>query len=262
MTSTRTPAAATPANDKGGVAALDRAFAILAAFRPADQALTLAELAARTGLYKSTILRIAQSLLQHRFLQRLEDGRYQIGPAPLILGALYQRNLKLGDIVLPLMRELGAACGESVSFYIRDGEVRVCLHRVDSQHTVRDHVAEGDVLPLEQGSGGRVLRAFSGQAGESYERVRRDCYSASFGERDPDTAGISAPVFGAGQRLLGALTVAGPRSRIDQAFIDKLRDPLLDVAARATAALGGDTQPLETARAALSDPANRRARTA
>jgi DNA-binding IclR family transcriptional regulator len=250
------------ASVKGGVAALDRAFAILAAFNPDDQALTLAELATRTGLYKSTILRIAQSLLQHRFLQRLEDGRYQIGPAPLILGALYQRNLKLGDILLPLMRELGNACGESVSFYIRDGELRVCLHRVDSHHTVRDHVAEGDVLPLQQGSGGRVLSAFSGQQGEPYDHIRRDCYSASFGERDPDTAGISAPVFGAGQRLLGALTVAGPSSRVDQAFIDKVRAPLLEIAIRATSALGGNTRTLEEARAAIDNPANHTARTA
>lgn len=238
-------------SDKGGVAALERAFAILAAFTPSDAGLTLAELAARTGLYKSTILRLIQSLLQHRFLQRLDDGRYQIGPAPLILGALYQRNLKLGDVLLPLMRELGAACGESVSFYIRDGDVRVCLHRVDSRHTVRDHVAEGDVLPLQQGSGGRVLGAFAGLPGEPYERIRRDYCCHSFGERDPDTAGISAPVFGAGQRLLGALTVAGPRARIDPAFVDRMRAPLLQAALRATVALGGDARALQAAHDAL-----------
>ncbi|MFX7854014.1 helix-turn-helix domain-containing protein, partial [Acinetobacter baumannii] len=62
--------AATPG--QSGVAALDRAFAILFAFRPGDYALTLAELAARTGLYKSTILRLAGSLIQHRMLYRLE----------------------------------------------------------------------------------------------------------------------------------------------------------------------------------------------
>lgn len=234
--------------DKKGVAAIERAFAILEAYTPSDTSLSLAELAERTGLYKSTILRIVQSLLQHRFLQRLEDGRYRIGPAPLMLGALYQRNMKVGDAVLPLMRELGAMCGESVSFYVRDGDARICLHRVDSRHAVRDHVNEGDVLPLQQGSGGRVLAAFSGQAGETYDSIRRHCYAYSFGERDPDTAGISVPVFGRDQRLLGALTLAGPRTRIDQSFIDTLRAPLLDAAARATEALGGDAQMLRDAR--------------
>lgn len=247
-----TTSSVTPLSDKGGVALLERTFAILGAFTPSDSALSLAELAARTGLYKSTILRIAQSLMHHRFLQRMEDGRYQIGPAPLMLGALYQRNMKLGDVVLPLMRELAATCGESVSFYVRDGDVRICLHRVDSRHAVRDHVNEGDVLPLQQGSGGRVLGAFSGLSGEPYERIRENCCAWSFGERDPDTAGISAPVFGKDQRLMGALTVAGPRSRIDPAFIDAIRAPLLDVAIRATMALGGNTSALQAARSAVA----------
>ena len=64
---------------EGGVAAVDRALDILAAFKPTDKALTLAELAARTGFYKSTILRISQSLLRHNYLQRLDDGSYRIG---------------------------------------------------------------------------------------------------------------------------------------------------------------------------------------
>ncbi|RUX68826.1 IclR family transcriptional regulator, partial [Mesorhizobium sp. M2A.F.Ca.ET.040.01.1.1] len=37
-----------------GVAALERAIAILDAFTAADRSLGLAEIAARTGLYKST----------------------------------------------------------------------------------------------------------------------------------------------------------------------------------------------------------------
>src|SRR5258708_25933095 len=47
----------------GGVAAVERALAILDAFGPEDPRLTLAELSQRTTFYKSTILRIAQSLL-------------------------------------------------------------------------------------------------------------------------------------------------------------------------------------------------------
>ncbi|WP_257125717.1 IclR family transcriptional regulator [Pandoraea sputorum] len=139
--------------DSSGVAVIDRACAILFAFKPDDSALTLAELAARTGLYKSTLLRLAGALIQHRMLMRLDDGRYQLGPATFMLGALYQRSLNLGDILLPLMRELADVSGESVSFYVRDDAVRVCLHRVDSTHAVRFHVREGDVLPLEHGSG-------------------------------------------------------------------------------------------------------------
>jgi DNA-binding IclR family transcriptional regulator len=240
-------APATPSSDNGGVAAVDRALAILAAFEPSDQRLTLAELAQRTRFYKSTILRIAQSLLRHGYLQRFDDGCYQVGPTPLMLGAIYQRSLRLGDILLPLMHELADQTGESVSFYSRHGDVRVCLHRVDSQHAVRDHVREGDVLPLDRGSGGQILRAFSGAKGKLYETIRKEHCYASVGERDTETAGISVPIFGSGQLLLGALTLAGPRSRIDETFIANARALLLRVAARATSELGGAAGSIDAA---------------
>jgi DNA-binding IclR family transcriptional regulator len=246
------PAAATPLSNNGGVAAVDRALAILGAFDPEDQRLTLAELAQRTRFYKSTILRIAQSLLRLGYLQRLDDGCYQIGPTPLMLGAIYQRSLRLGDILLPLMHELADQTGESVSFYSRHGDVRVCLHRVDSHHAVRDHVREGDVLPLDRGSGGQILRAFGGAKGKLYETIRKEHCYASVGERDAETAGISVPIFGSGQLLLGALTLAGPRSRVDETFIANARAPLLRVAARATSELGGAAGSIDAALASLS----------
>lgn len=240
-----------PAKQEGGVAAVDRALEILAAFEPTDNALTLAELAQRTRFYKSTILRISQSLIRHRYLQRLDDGSYRIGPAPLVLGALYQRSMRLGDIMLPLMHELAEQTGESVSIYSRNGDFRVCIHRVDSKHAVRDHVREGDVLPLERGSGGRVLLAFSDAKGEPYQTIRTEYCYASVGERDSETAGVSVPFFGTSQRLLGALTLAGPRSRIDETFIANARVLLLRVAARATHALGGDASPIDAALAMM-----------
>ena len=59
---------------QGGVAAVDRAFAILAAFGPQDRSMTLAELGRRTGLYKSTILRLIESIERAGFLRRTDDG--------------------------------------------------------------------------------------------------------------------------------------------------------------------------------------------
>ncbi len=228
--------------------AVDRAFAVLAAFRTSDQSMSLADIAARTGMYKSTILRVIRSLLKHEYLQRLDDGRYQIGPTPFLLGALYQRSMNIGHIVLPMMEKLAQLTGESASFYVLHGNARVCLHRIDSKHEIRDHVREGDVFPLSQGSGGGVLSAFSGVRGARYEQIRADFFYISRGERDSETAGISAPVFGAGQRLLGSLTISGPGSRIGEK-LEKVRLPLLRAAAHATRSLGGDSRPLEQAAA-------------
>jgi DNA-binding IclR family transcriptional regulator len=230
-----------------GVAALDRAIAILMAFTAADRSLSLAEISARTGLYKSTILRLVASLMRAQMLERLEDGRYRIGPALFTLGSIYQRALAPADILLPIMRELSDLSSESVAFYVRSGNVRTCLYRIESLHAVRYMVREGDVLPLEAGSGGRVLAAFSGAEGPPYEAIRRDYCYVSTGERDAETSGISAPVFGPGRVLVGALTLAGPSSRVDRAFLERMKRPLLEAAARATRAFGENASELERA---------------
>jgi DNA-binding IclR family transcriptional regulator len=230
-----------PARDPAsGVAAVDRALSILAAFRSEDGALSLAELAARTGIYKSTILRLAVSLIRARLLLRLEDGRYRIGPEALRLGTLYQRTHRLADIVLPAMRELMERTGESVVLHVREGDARVVLHRVESHHTIRYHVREGDILPLEAGSGGRVLAAFSGAVGEPAETIRRRLYHASFGERVLDTSGLAAPIFGPRSTLAGALTIAGPSARVDAGFVARHLPALLETAQRITNQLGGE----------------------
>ena len=227
-----------------GVDVLDRAFAILFAFRPEDEPLTLAELARRTGLYKSTLLRLAAALIHHRFLYRLEDGRYRLGPAPLNLGSIYQSSLNLGDSLLPLMRELNRDIGEAISFHVREGDHRVCLLRINSRFAIRPEVRPGAVQSLEKGAGGRVLLAFSGEPGSPYDGIRQSYVYLSIGERDPETAGISAPVFGPGQSLLGALGIVGPVTRLGHAELEGLRPRLLSAAARATELLGGNPQPL------------------
>jgi DNA-binding IclR family transcriptional regulator len=151
------------------------------------------------------------------------------------------------EILLPIMRDLAERSWESVAFYVRSGDVRTCLYRVESKHPIRYTIREGDVLPLLAGSGGRVLAAFSGQEGEPYDTIRQTCHHLAVGDRDPETAGVSAPVFGPGRTLLGALTLAGPSTRVDAAFLRRMTPALLEAAARATRAFGEDASMLEQA---------------
>ncbi|WP_257125716.1 hypothetical protein [Pandoraea sputorum] len=67
------------------------------------------------------------------------------------------------------------------------------------------------------------------------------------GDRERDTAGVSMPVFGVRQTLRGVVTLAGPSSRIDRAFIDRHLTDLFSCAARATDGLGGDSRALRAA---------------
>lgn len=226
-----------PATD--GVAAVDRALAILDAFTEQDHTLSLAELARRTGYYKSTLLRLAASLERRGYLARLEDRSWRLGPAASRLGAVYQIAYELGDLVEPVLQKLAAETGETASFNVRDGGVRVCLYRVESTQRLRDHVRQGEVLPLDRGAGGKVLLAFSGEPGADFDLIRERGVYTAFGQRDPQLGGISAPVFGVRGRLVGALTISFPLSRLDREAAAGLEPVVVGHAADITARLGG-----------------------
>lgn len=229
-----------------GVSAVNRALSILAAFSREQPRLGLAQLAQATGLYKSTILRLAESLESFGYLQRSSDGIYSIGPAPLRLSPLYQTNLHAAEIILPVLRELVARTQESASFYVQAGDQRLCAYRVHSPRSVRDHINEGELLPLNRGAGGVILMAFSGARGARYETARREKFALTRGDRDPETAAIAAPVFGVGNKLEGALCISGPLHRFTDASVAEMRVPLRGRARALTEALGGDTDLLDT----------------
>jgi DNA-binding IclR family transcriptional regulator len=107
---------------------------VLDAFEAGPGALTLVELSERTGLYKSTILRIAETLAARGCRVREADGTCQIGPKPFLLGARYQSSVIPAERVLPVLRKLVGLTGESASFNVRNGDHRVCLLRIRARH--------------------------------------------------------------------------------------------------------------------------------
>jgi DNA-binding IclR family transcriptional regulator len=223
----RSPSVADAAAAPGGAAAVDRALSLLAAFGPGDDALPLAELAARTQLYKSTALRLLASLEHARLLQRLEDGRYALGAEVARLHAIYAASFSLDRVVMPVLRQLVAATGESAALHVRRGDARVCLFRVDSPQPVRDHLDAGELLPLSRGTGGRVLMAFDAALAKSapardrrlLAEIRAQGWHAAVGDRLPEVAGISAPVFGASGAIAAALTLTMPSHRFDERHV-------------------------------------------
>lgn len=232
---------------EGGVAAVDRAFSILAVFNIDQESLSLAEIARRTGLYKSTILRLITSLEKAGFVRRLSDGQYAVGPEPLRLSQLYQASFRLRDVILPLLESITEESGETSSFYVYENGSRVVLFRVEPKRAVRASVLEGARFPLHAGASGKVLRAFSRQGDAILTQERERCWACSFGERDPDTTAVSVPVFAMGGELKGALTLSGPSDRLLNEHIPHAASILLRNAAIATSALGGNNTELRAA---------------
>ena len=199
-----------------GVSAVERALLVLTAFRRGDGSLSLAELATRTGLVKSTIMRLAVSLEAYGLLVRLEDGGYRLDAECLRLGSVYQQSFDLADHAVPALENLVACTGETASLYVRRGSERLCLFRVESPHRVRMHVQPGDTRPMDKAAIAEVLRRY--EHGLQSEEIDADMPLFTSGASDPHTAALAMPVFGPGGVLIGALAISGPVSRLTEAF--------------------------------------------
>ena len=221
----------------GGAAAVDRALSLLAAFRTGDISLSLAELAARTRLYKSTALRLLASLEHARLLQRLENGTYSLGSEVARLSTLYAASFSLERVVLPVLRRTGREDRRERGLSRPPGPgLASVLYRVDSPHPIRDHIKAGDLLPLDRGTGGRVLTAFDpsrARSGSAADRkllagVRERGFHAATGDRLAEVAGISAPVWHADGTLAAAVTLTMPSHRYHERYVK----PVLEAARR------------------------------
>ena len=117
----RRPAIASLADEHaapGGVASVDRALCLLAAFDSATPALTLAVLSRRTRLYKSTALRLLSSLEHAGLVTRQADGRYGLGPSVARLHSVYALSSSCATQVEPVLREIPAIKEESAVLHV------------------------------------------------------------------------------------------------------------------------------------------------
>jgi DNA-binding IclR family transcriptional regulator len=217
------------------VEAVERALSLLDAFTEAEPALNLSGLAKRAGLYPSTALRLCGSLERCGYLARDGRGFYRPGGKLKRLARLHDLAFPLGSLLRPALVRLAESTGETAAFYVREGDRRICLYRVNGPRPVRSHLDEGAVLPLDRGAAGHVLMAFDGGTSPRHNVILRDGFSVSRGERDTDSAAIAIPLFDADGVFRGALGLAGPITR----FGDEDIPPMLDALRAEAGVLGG-----------------------
>ncbi len=226
-----------------GVAAVDRAFSIIESFKPGEASLNLQTLAARTGLNKATIIRLIASLEKAGCMTRRGHGEYALGPALLRFGSTYQSSFHLADSLMPVLRDLVRRSGETAAFFVRDGDMRICLHRVETESALRLHLREGEARPLLPGGTGRVLLAFSGEDGPEAERIRRDHFVINIGGREAEISSVAAPVLQPHGVLVGTVSITGPTGKFTEGKAAGFVRHLLPAAAELTRLCGGDPGP-------------------
>jgi IclR family acetate operon transcriptional repressor len=205
--------------------------------RESDRELTLADLCRATGFAKTTTLRMLSTLANRGYVARERaTGRYSIGPAALVMAGAFRNRLR--KTARAILSELVAATGETALMHVLDGDMSLCIAKVDSPHPSRVTYDVGRRGPLHAGSSGKVLLAFLDVAErdailrriplDRYTEVtttdlavlRRELaairergYVQTFGELDANVYGVGAPVWDATGHLAAGVTLVGPAHR-------------------------------------------------
>ena len=223
---------------KSGVESVERALRLLEAFNMGDNGLALKELAHRTGLNKSTILRLSASLEKFGYLTRDYDGIFHLGASLEHRNSVYRDNLQLGNIIRPALVELVEKTNETAAFHVLRGNSSVVLYCENSKRRMRYHIDEGEINPLNLGSSGKMLEAFVNPKTSQSKIIQDQGYYISHGERDPDIAGITVPILGRDSELIGVISLSGLTSRFTDENIESFLEALISTSKKVSLAFG------------------------
>jgi IclR family transcriptional regulator, pca regulon regulatory protein len=156
-----------PAADRNGeapprnsdfVQSLERGLAVIRAFGPDREHLSLSEVAEATGLTRAAARRFLLTLVRLGYVR--SDGRkFSLRPRVLELGYAYLSGLALPDVAAPHMEELVARLHESSSISVLDGQHVVYVVRVPTKRIMTVAISVGTRFPAYATSMGRVLLA-------------------------------------------------------------------------------------------------------
>lgn len=140
------------------VEALARGLDVLTCFDSTRPRMSLAEVAAETGLARPTARRLLLTLEELGYV-RGEDGLFALTPKVMRLGIAYVGSLGLWDLARPHLAELVRHTHESSSMAQLDGSDIVYVARVAVPKIIALRVAIGTRFPALQTSQGKVLLA-------------------------------------------------------------------------------------------------------
>ena len=243
------------------VGVLDKVMSILGLFDDRTAVLDPAAVARATGMSTPTAYRLMKAMTAHGLLTARERG-YGLGLTLLHLGHLASLRLDIVTVARPHMEALRDDCNETVELQVRSGHTRVPVHLETSTRTVRAAAQVGVPLPLHKGASARPLIAWlpdeeaarlaresAAASGDDLDEeqllrrlatIRRQGYDWGYGERDPETAAASAPVFDGSGKVVAIVVVSGTRTRFkDAAHRRGTVEGLVRASAAMTEALGG-----------------------
>ena len=136
---------------------LEKGLAVISCF-DGHRALSISEVAARTGLSRAAARRCLLTLVTLRYAV-VEDGVFRLAPRVLTLGFAYLASADLPQIVQPALDRLGARLGEACSAAVLNDTDVLYVARAAAKRIISVDLKVGSRLPAYCNAMGRVLLA-------------------------------------------------------------------------------------------------------
>ena len=240
------------------VSGFARGLRAIEAFGPGHAAMTVADVARRTGLDRAVTRRLLLTLVELGFA-KLNGKRFELTPQVLRLGYSYLASAGLGGILKPQLDALSAEIGETISVAVRDGSEVVFVARSERPGRRMAYVVTmGMRLPALSSAAGRVLLAqlpdgelaalVRGTAVEpltphtildpeeliaGIRQARRDGYAINREEMEEGVVGIAVPLRGRSGLVVASLNSSSAAHRATEArLLGEIIPNLIAAAAR------------------------------
>ena len=250
-----------------------KAFAILDVLASNREGGTsLKEASRQLGMSKSTTHRYLTTLEELGVVERDERDRFRLGLRLIELAATFLSDQDLQNVSEPFLTQLAAQTQETVHLAVPFADEVVYIAKIDSPHAIRMASHIGARVPLYCTSLGKAILAWyppdqveeiisrglpprtphtvaSAEALRAeLQRVRAQGFAVDDQENEMGVRCVGAPVFDYTARVIGAISVSGPASRISPERSLELGPLVRDAASEVSRRMGCPCHEPSTAR--------------
>lgn len=208
--------------------------------------LSFNEIIELSGIPKTSVYRMLQSLEEMGLLDKDEQGKYSLGILFLRFGHLVSERIDIRQVALSTMEKLHKEFGEAINLVIRDGDEAIYIEKLESISPVRLYTTIGRRSPLYAGACPRSILSFlSAVEREEYlkkvdlkayakgtivdinklratiSEARNVGYTISYSELEDFTAAIAVPIFNHTGEAIAGLSIAGIEGHYQGAKLER-----------------------------------------
>jgi DNA-binding IclR family transcriptional regulator len=222
-------------SDNHRVPAIDRMVEILGLLERHEDGLSIQEFVAASGVPRSSVYRILNSLESHAVVRRAAKGRYVLGTRLLGLAMRVRRgpgNEDLAALARPHLRRMSARTQEVSKLSVLNAGAALCIEAVPGSSAYSLAPLVGRHYPLHAGAASKVLFAALDQPSRAevlergllaftsrtltdahkleaeLERVRRNGWAEDRGEFSISVRALAAPVRDDAGAVVAAVSIA------------------------------------------------------